>query len=88
MTVVCVMAVYDSAVGAYNRPIFVPSVGAAIRSFGDEIARQSEDNPMWRHPEDFGLHYLGLYDDEKGVFSDSENRRVVARGQDHVQKTD
>ena len=32
-----VCAVFDSAVNLYGQPIFVPSVGAALRSFIDEV---------------------------------------------------
>ena len=77
----CVVAVHDSAVGAFNRPFYAPSVGAAIRSFSDEVQRKAEDNMMNRHPDDYALYLLADFDEESGEFSEpSEGRRVLIRG--------
>ena len=40
--VIC--AVRDSAADVFGRPYFVPTAGVAIRSFTDEVNRQSDDN--------------------------------------------
>ena len=48
---VCV--VFDSAVNLYGQPIFVPSVGAALRSFIDEV--NNRESAMCAHPEDYVL---------------------------------
>jgi len=61
-------AVRDRAADAYARPMFVPSVGIAIRSFSDEVNRVAEDNPMNKHSDDFDLFELGEYDDETAKF--------------------
>lgn len=63
-----VVAVRDAAVDAFGRPIVVPSVGQAIRSFMDEVNRASEDNPMHGHPEDFVLYKLATFEDSTGRF--------------------
>lgn len=76
-----VVCVYDSAVAAYGRPFFVPSVGAAIRSFGDEVNRSAPDNTMFAHPDDYVLWYLGDFDEETGLFG-GEAARVLTRGKD------
>lgn len=60
--------VRDIAVGAYGRPMFMQSKGQALRSFSDEVNRVADDNQMNKHPEDFALFYLGLFDEETGVF--------------------
>lgn len=85
MTVLFVCAVKDSAVQAFNRPFFVPTVAAAARSFTDEVNRASEDNVMYRHPDDYELWCLGTFDDESGVFSGGE-ARPVSRAKDVLQK--
>lgn len=82
MAKIVVVAVFDSAVNAFGRPIFVPSIGVALRSFGDEVNRKAEDNQMFQHPEDFVLHYLCDFDEESGVFVTEEPRRVLARAKD------
>lgn len=80
-----VCAVFDSAVQAFGQPFFVPAIGAALRSFTDEVNRKSADNALSQHPEDYTLHALGTFDDETGEFAVSEDsRRVLARGKDVV----
>lgn len=64
-----VVSVFDRAADAYGRPVFVASVGQAIRSFQDEVNRVSAENEMNRHPDDFDLYKLGVFDDESGAFT-------------------
>lgn len=74
-----VVAVYDSAVGAYMRPFVVPSRAAAQRSFKDEVNRAGGE--MFAHPDDYVLWYVCDWDDEKGVFSPGALEPIV-RGKD------
>lgn len=84
MSKLYVVAVKDSAIEAFNRPFYVPAVGAAVRSFTDEVNRKAEDNPMHAHPDDYSLHVLAVFDDETGTFSpeNPEGPRLLARGKD------
>ena len=61
-----IVSVYDVAAQAYGRPVFAVSVGAAMRSFTDEVNRRGEDNTMYQHAEDFLLFELGVFDDSNG----------------------
>lgn len=79
-----VCAVKDRAVDAYNRPLYVPTVGVAIRSFNDEVNRK--DSELSNHPEDYDLYELGQWDDQTAVFVPLEQPRVIARAQDIVIK--
>lgn len=81
MTVHVVVAVYDSAVLAYNRPFVAPTSGVAVRSFSDEVNRAAPDNLMFGHPDDYALWQLAAFDDESGVFSDN-TPSVLVRGKD------
>lgn len=76
-----VVAVRDSAMFAFGRPLFVPSLGVALRSFTDEINRNAPDNQMFAHPEDFELWHLAEFDETTGVFTTVETR-VLTRGKD------
>lgn len=58
-----IVAVYDRATMAYGRPVFVPALGGAIRSFSDEVNRPQQPNDVSNHPDDFELYHLGEYDD-------------------------
>lgn len=81
-----VCAVFDSAALAYGQPFFVPAIGSALRSFTDEVNRKAQDNALAMHPEDYTLHMLGTFDDERGVFDQTGDAepRVLARGKDVV----
>lgn len=78
--VIC--AVHDSAAQAYNRPIFVPARGLAVRSFSDEVLRDSPDNPMFHHPSDYSLFELGSFDDSIGLLTPVTVPVLLIRGTD------
>jgi len=75
-----VLSVYDRAAASYGRPVFALSLGAAIRSFQDEINRVDANNEMNRHPKDFDLYELGSFDDQTGEFDCDKGGTVVAIG--------
>lgn len=72
-----VMAVRDRAADVYGMPHFQVSLGAAIRSFGDEVNRAAENNAFYQHPEDFDLYELGSYNDQDGSFVTSVPKQVA-----------
>ena len=83
-----VVAVKDRAADAFMRPFFVPTIGMAVRSFQDEVNRQSADNAMFAHPEDYDLYSLGQFDEEAGTFvMDGRGPRMVAVGKDVAKKS-
>jgi len=73
-------SVKDRAADAYGRPMFVPSVGVAIRSFSDEVNRQDADNQLFNHPDDFDLYELGEFDDNSGQFALHELPKLLSLG--------
>lgn len=75
-----VCSVKDRAIDAFNRPIYVPTVGVAIRSFNDEVNRK--DSEMAAHPEDYDMYELGSWDDQTAIYTPLEMPRVIARAQD------
>ena len=62
-----IYSVFDSAVGAYMRPFYMQSDGAALRAFGD-LALDA-DHEVGRHPEDYSLCRLGVWDDQNAEFA-------------------
>jgi len=78
-----VCAVWDAAVQAFNKPMFVMHTAAAVRAFGDMV-NASDDNPLAMHPEDYELHLVGEWDEESGVFDNIEGDKdvVLVRGKD------
>jgi len=75
-----VVAVHDRAADAFARPVFVQSVGQALRSFQDEINRPADQNEMNRHPEDFDLFELGSYDDSTGKLLSLDEPKLIGIG--------
>lgn len=64
-----VVCVRDRAADVFGAPNFVVSIGGAIRSFSDEINREGDANNMFnKHPDDFDLYKLGLFDDQTATF--------------------
>jgi hypothetical protein len=59
-----ICTVYDRAAETYARPMFVPSIGVAIRSFTDEVNRNDPNNQLYNHADDFDLYELGEFDDQ------------------------
>lgn len=81
-----VLAVRDSAMGAFMRPILVPAIGIGIRSFADEVNRKDENNGLNRHPSDYELWSLAEFDDETGRYTQNdETMRCIQRGKDVIQ---
>lgn len=80
MTTHQVLAIKDRAVDAYMRPMYWPAIGAAIRAFGDEINRAAQDNDMYKHPDDYDLYHLGIWDDNTGQYDVHEIPKMVAIG--------
>lgn len=88
MAKLVIVAVKDSAVGAFAKPVFFPSRGAAVRAFQDEVNRAAQDNQLYQHPEDFELFHLGEYDDELAQFHILVHPMSLARGQDVMANVD
>lgn len=77
-----ILSVRDRAADVFGVPMFVASIGGAIRSFGDEVNRRAENNAIAAHPEDFDLYKLGTYDDAAASFDILEHPQQIARAQD------
>lgn len=73
-------SVKDRAADAYGRPMFVSSVGVAIRSFSDEVNRKDPENQLFNHPDDFDLYELGEFDDNTGLFALHDAPKLLSLG--------
>lgn len=78
-----IVALRDTVANVYGQPMFVASIGGAIRSFGDQCQGEPTDqNQLAKHPGDFEMWHLGTYDDETGNFTifAHEDRKQLAHG--------
>ena len=82
MAILKVCAVYDAQLEAFNRPLYVPAVGMAVRSFSDEVKRTSPDNPLNAHPEDFNLFHIADWSEDDGSFECVVPPRLLVKGID------
>lgn len=58
-----VFAVYDEKVGAFAHPFFCVAVGQATRIFQEWA---TEGTPVAKHPADYCLYRIGMFDEQKG----------------------
>lgn len=69
------VAIKDRALDAFMRPFFAQTKGQAIRMFNDEINNQ--DSPMFKHPDDYDLYYLGTWDDKTGETTEQHPEQLA-----------
>lgn len=60
-----IFSVRDAAVEAYMQPFFAPTKGAAIRSLTEAV--NDPKHEFFKHAADYGLYFLGSYDDATGL---------------------
>ena len=77
-----IVSVKDTAAQAFGRPVFVPSIPVALRSFRDEVNRKDSNEDLARHPDDFELYELASFDDATGIIAMLSEPRLVARAKD------
>lgn len=68
-------SIFDTASGLYLRPFLAQSDGQAKRSFSD-IAVDA-DHEVGRHPEDYSMIRLGIFDDNNGKIVDEQNETLI-----------
>lgn len=59
---------YDSKLGVYSRPFFVADLREIPRIATDVLT--SESSTVSRHPEDFTLFHIGMFDDNEASVTD------------------
>lgn len=72
------MSVYDVAVSAYLPPFTCRAKGEGIRMFSDVLLNR--ENPVGRHPRDYVLYQIGVFDDASGMLESLMNPEKVISG--------
>lgn len=77
-----IIATRDIVANVYSIPMFVPTIGGAVRAFSDECSREDPKNALWQHPEDYELWHLGEWDDNAGtiLLYEGKDRKQLATG--------
>lgn len=60
-----VLSVRDRISEVFAQPFYAPTVGAGSRGFADEVNRS--DSQLRKHPDDYDLYSLGIFDDCTGL---------------------
>jgi len=81
-----IFAIYDQKAFAYLPPFTLPRVEMAMRTFGDCV--NSADHSFGKHPEDFTLMEIGIYDDSNAKINPHELAITVGSGLEFVKKFD
>jgi len=73
-----IFAIYDQKAFAYLPPFTLPRSEMAIRTFADCI--NSENHAFAKHPGDYTLVELGIYDDSDGAITLHQTRLTLGTG--------
>jgi len=73
MRIIC--AIKDGAVDAYETTFEVRAQGEALRMFLDEV--QNPQSRIHRHPEDFELYKIGMFDEQSGELQGMKPERIA-----------
>lgn len=77
-----IIAIRDSVGDVYQHFSSIQSVGAAVRSFTDEVNRASPDNMLYMHAADYELFLLGEFDVVTGRIEVHADKVSLCRGAD------
>jgi len=73
-----ILALRDRQTDQFDKPMFMLTIGQAIRGLADEVNRQAADNPLWAHPEDYELFDLGEWETQNARFKLNEEPQSIA----------
>jgi len=74
-----IFTIRDAALAEYGNPFCARTIPEAVRIFLDEA--RNKDSALNKHPEDFTLHHLGIFDAATGLF-ETGNPYQVCRALD------
>lgn len=80
-----IVVIRDIKADCFGQPNFVLQIGAAIRGFGDQV-QAKDDNPLAKHPEDYELYKLGVYEDGDASFELLPKPQQLAVGSDFARR--
>lgn len=83
--VIC--AIRDVKLNSFGRPMFFNTLAQGVRSFKDEVLSKSQDNILNKHPEDFALYLVGVYEDSTCGFNLKPQPELVVQASSLVELT-
>jgi hypothetical protein len=67
-------AVFDNVAKLYLQPFIETTDGTAVRAIQDAM---KGEHPFAKHPQDFTLTRLGMYDEEKGDLDQASKADII-----------
>jgi hypothetical protein len=77
-----VFSIYDSKTETYSKPFYMKTIGEATRAFGD--LANNKDTDVGRHPEDYTLFNLGVFEDTTAVYTPLEAKTPLGTANEHL----
>lgn len=77
MTTYVLCSVFDKAAQSYGRVFQVPAAAIALRSFEQEVNRDSPDNMMFHNPQDFALYVVSEFNDYTGTCTELARPELI-----------
>lgn len=74
-----IYSIYDEKAEVFNTPFFSQNDNIAIRSFQD-LANDPQST-IYRHPEDYKLYELGVFEDDAGKVIPVDQPRFIINAQ-------
>lgn len=78
-----IFSIYDVKARTYSSPMLFVHKGEAIRVFSDIV--KDPKSTVSKHPEDYKLYYLGVFDVHSGQFSAKENPEFMNNATDFLE---
>lgn len=72
-----ILSLRDRKAELFMQPFFVVSLGVAYRNLLDELQRGGDDNVLAKHPGDFQLYDIGVFDDDTGEVTGHSHPRLL-----------
>jgi hypothetical protein len=83
-----VYSIYDAKAKFYGVPFYFETDELAIRVFGDAVNADPEKSEMAKHPFDFMLFRIGVYDKVDGTITGEKSPIPVSQGKDVFRPVD
>lgn len=77
-----IFSVFDEKGQVYRTPFYLVHKGEAMRSFGDLV--NDPKTIINKHPEDYKLYFLGVFDDVSGAFLGKNTPEFIANASDFL----
>ncbi|WNK13467.1 MAG: nonstructural protein [Microvirus sp.] len=77
-----IVSLKDTAARVFGIPFVVQAAAQAVRSLRDEVNSKESTSDVARHPDDFELYEIALFDEDSGAVSVIEPIRMIARAKD------